>query len=30
MKKVKDDWLEFRRDRNGVPPDKNPQVQSRF
>lgn len=26
----KEDWLEARRDRNGVPPDKNPQVKSRF
>jgi len=26
----KETWLEFRRDRNGVAPDKNPQVQSRF
>jgi len=26
----KETWLEFRRDRNGVTPDKNPQVQSRF
>jgi hypothetical protein len=30
IQKTKDDWLEFRRDRSGVPPDKNPQVQSRF
>ena len=30
IQRTKDDWLEFRRDRNGVPPDKNPQVQSRF
>jgi hypothetical protein len=27
---TKDEWIEARRDRNGVPPDKNPQVQSRF
>ena len=26
----KEDWLEARRDRNGVTPDKNPQVKSRF
>lgn len=26
----KEAWLEARRDRNGVPPDKNPQVKSRF
>jgi len=26
----KEEWLEARRDRNGVPPDKNPQVKSRF
>jgi hypothetical protein len=26
----KDEWVEARRDRNGVPPDKNPQVKSRF
>ena len=30
IERTKDDWLEFRRDRSGVPPDKNPQVQSRF
>jgi len=30
IQRTKDDWLEFRRDRSGVPPDKNPQVQSRF
>lgn len=28
--KSRDEWMELRRDRNGVPPDKNPQVQSRF
>lgn len=27
---TREDWLEARRDRNGVPPDKNPQVKSRF
>lgn len=27
---TKDEWVEARRDRNGVPPDKNPQVKSRF
>jgi hypothetical protein len=27
---TKDEWIEARRDRNGVPPDKNPQVKSRF
>lgn len=26
----KDEWIEARRDRNGVPPEKNPQVKSRF
>ena len=26
----KEDWLEARRDRNRVTPDKNPQVKSRF
>lgn len=26
----KEEWLEARRDRNGVPPEKNPQVTSRF
>ena len=26
----KDEWVEARKDRNGVPPDKNPQVKSRF
>jgi hypothetical protein len=26
----KDEWVEARRDRNGVSPDKNPQVKSRF
>lgn len=30
IQRTKDDWIEFRRDRSGVPPDKNPQVQSRF
>jgi hypothetical protein len=30
LQRTKDDWIEFRRDRSGVPPDKNPQVQSRF
>ena len=27
---TKDEWVEARRDRNGVTPDKNPQVTSRF
>jgi alpha-beta hydrolase superfamily lysophospholipase len=27
---TKDEWVEARKDRNGVPPDKNPQVKSRF
>lgn len=27
---TRDEWVEARRDRNGVPPDKNPQVKSRF
>jgi hypothetical protein len=27
---TKDEWIEARKDRNGVPPDKNPQVKSRF
>jgi hypothetical protein len=27
---TKDDWLEARRDRNGVSPDKNPQVKTRY
>jgi hypothetical protein len=27
---TKDEWLDARKDRNGVPPDKNPQVKSRF
>lgn len=26
----KDDWDEARRDRNGVSPDKNPQVKTRY
>lgn len=26
----KDNWLEARRDRNGVSPDKNPQVKTRY
>jgi len=30
IQRTKEEWIEFRRDRNGVPPDKNPQVQSRF
>ena len=30
FKKTRDEWMELRKDRNGVPPDKNPQVQSRF
>ena len=30
IQRTRDEWMEFRRDRNGVPPDKNPQVQSRF
>ena len=30
LPKTRDEWLELRRDRNGVPPDKTPQVQSRF
>ena len=28
--RTRDEWMELRRDRNGVPPDKNHQVQSRF
>ena len=27
---TKDEWIEARKDRNGVPPEKNPQVKSRF
>jgi hypothetical protein len=27
---TKEEWIEARRDRHGVPPDKNPQVTSRF
>jgi hypothetical protein len=27
---TKEEWLEARRDRHGVPPEKNPQVTSRF
>lgn len=27
---TKDEWVEARKDRNGVPPEKNPQVKSRF
>lgn len=27
---TKDEWLEARRDRNGVSPDKNPQVKTRY
>jgi hypothetical protein len=27
---TKEEWIEARRDRNGVPPEKNPQVKSRF
>jgi len=30
LQKTRDEWMELRRDRSGVPPDKNPQVQSRF
>lgn len=30
FKKTKDEWLEARRDREGLHPDKNPQVNSRF
>ena len=30
FQKTGEEWIEFRRDRNGVPPDKNPQVISRF
>jgi len=30
LQKTRDEWVELRRDRSGVPPDKNPQVQSRF
>ena len=30
FRKTRDEWMELRKDRNGVPPDKNPQVQSRF
>lgn len=30
IQRTREEWIEFRRDRNGVPPDKNPQVQSRF
>ena len=30
FEKTRDEWIEARRDRNGVPPDKNPQVKSRF
>jgi hypothetical protein len=30
LQKTRDEWLELRRDRNGVPPDKNPQVKARF
>ena len=30
IQKTRDEWMELRKDRNGVPPDKNPQVQSRF
>ena len=30
FQKTREEWIELRRDRNGVPPDKNPQVQSRF
>ena len=28
--KTRDEWMEIRKDRNGIPPDKNPQVQARF
>ena len=27
---TKDQWLEAKRDTNGVPPDKNPQINSRY
>jgi len=30
FEKTRDEWIEARRDRNGVPPDKNPQVKARF
>jgi|TARA_R110000803_G_scaffold198895_1_gene262777 hypothetical protein len=30
IQQTREDWMEFRKDRSGVPPEKNPQVQSRF
>ena len=30
LQKTKEEWIEFRQGRHGVPPDKNPQVSSRF
>ena len=30
ISRTKEEWIEFRQDRNGVAPDKNSQVTSRF
>ena len=30
IQRTRDEWMELRKDRSGVAPDKNPQVQSRF